>query len=432
MDIQQLLQQIFGGAQPSPNLLVNPGQPQGRVPNLLAQPAPQTLPQDQFGSRFAGVQPQAAPPMPPPVNVQDRPVAEAPRIDPWEGLREVTQRPAVDPMMTGATPVPQTSGGGIFGGLTSKFADSGFKDRLGDMMLGWGMGGTAQESLAMGNKAIMAGNLTRKEKGQQNQTVEFLKSKGLSDEEARVVASDRASLSDFLKQLRDGQDPRKALELRKLEAEVSTAENPTAKLTTDQREYEQAKSQGFDGSFMDYQIKMKEAGRNQVNIDTGEKLPSGFRWKDPNKRELGVEPIPGGPGAQIPAELAARVGMADSFLGQFDKIREKVSKGEVTGVVDRFKAANTAGGENETFRQIQSGTDALLRMLTGAGMPEAEARSYVERYMPTYRDNAESATSKLDQLKRELESASSMAMRGRGGFTSPAADTNNNDPLGIR
>lgn len=207
MDIQQLLQQIFGGAQPSPNLLVNPGQPQGRVPNLLANPAPQALPQDQFGSRFAGVPPQAAPQLPPAVNVQDMPVAEAPRVDPWEGMREVTQRPAVDPMMTGATPVAPAapaSGGGIFGGLPSKFADSGFKDRLGDMMLGWGMGGTAQESLAMGNKAIMAGNLTRKGKDQENKTVEWLKSKGMSDEEARLTAGNPSALNDVLKSFREG------------------------------------------------------------------------------------------------------------------------------------------------------------------------------------------------------------------------------------
>lgn len=214
MDIQQLLQQIFGGQQPSPNLLVNPGQTQARVPNLLANPAPQALPQDQFGSRFAGVQPQAVPQMPPAVNVQDMPVAEAPRVDPWEGMREVTQRPAVDPMMTGATPAAPSaqaaSGGGVFGGLVNKFSDSGFKDRLGDMMLGWGMGGTAQESMAMGNKAIMAGNLTRKGKQQENQTVEWLKGKGMDESQAKLLAANPPALADYLKNV---MTPKKPIEV---------------------------------------------------------------------------------------------------------------------------------------------------------------------------------------------------------------------------
>ena len=48
-------------------------------------------------------------------------------------------------------------------------------------------------------------------------------------------------------------------------------------------------------------------------------------------------------------------------------------------------------------------------------MNESEARSYAERYLPTYRDTAQSAAQKLDQLERELRSTKEMAMRGRGG-----------------
>lgn len=212
MDIQQLLQQIFGGAQPSPNLLVNPGQTQARVPNLLAQPAPQALPQDQFGSRFAGVQPQAAPPLPAPVNVQDQPIAAAPQVDPWEGLRDVTA-PGVDPMQTGANPAPSPMSMAPQGGIMDKlkgFQDSGFGQRLGDMMLGWGMGSTPQESMAYGNKAIMAGNLTRKGKDQQNQTVEYLKSKGMDANQAALLAANPPALSEYLKST---MTPKKPIEI---------------------------------------------------------------------------------------------------------------------------------------------------------------------------------------------------------------------------
>lgn len=187
------------------------------------------------------------------------------------------------------------------------------------------------------------------------------------------------------------------------------------KLTSDMQEYELAKNQGFNGSFMDYQISMKEAGRNQVNIDTGVKLPSGYRWIDPENQGKGVEPIPGGPANQIPGELAARIGMADSFLQQLPDIKKKVKAGETTGVFDQTLAMGGIGESGQLYRQMQSGTDALMRLLTGAGMNESEARSYAERYLPTYRDTAQSAAQKLDQLERELRSTKEMAMRGRGG-----------------
>ncbi|AMS40505.1 hypothetical protein [Aminobacter aminovorans] len=189
--------------------------------------------------------------------------------------------------------------------------------------------------------------------------------------------------------------------------------------TSDMQEYEVAKQQGFKGTFMDYQIQMKEAGRNQVNIDTGVKLPSGFRWKDPKNQDLGVEPIPGGPGEQVPAELAARVGLADNFLSQLPQIREQVTAGAVTGPIDRALSGSGLGDGANTFRQIESGADALQRMLTGAGMPASEAAEYARRYKPTYADDAASLTQKLDQLEAELNSAKAMAMRGRGPEAAP-------------
>jgi hypothetical protein len=191
--------------------------------------------------------------------------------------------------------------------------------------------------------------------------------------------------------------------------------------TDDMREYEAAKAQGFKGSFMDYQIAMKQAGRTEVNIGTEGKLPTNYRWKNPDDQSAGVEPIPGGPGEQLPAELAARVGLADSFLTQLPIIKAKVKSGSTTGVWDRFQAGNNQSSDAaETMRQIKSGTDALQRMLTGAGMSIPEAQQYAERYLPTYTDDAASAASKLDQLGMELKTMKEKAMLGRGGDGSPA------------
>lgn len=216
--------------------------------------------------------------------------------------------------------------------------------------------------------------------------------------------------------------------MQKAQLEIENLRNPTAKLTDDQREYQAAKDQGFEGSFMDYQVKMKEAGRSQINLDTGEKLPSGYRWVDPNDKTKGVQPIPGGPGEQIPGELAARVGMSESFAGQAPALRERLQSGEMTGPIDSLMGQFGMGARGETYRQLQSGTDALMRLLTGAGMNETEARAYAERYLPTMKDTPDSAVGKLDQLMRELEAAKGMAMRGRGGAQQDQAA----DPLGIR
>ena len=185
-------------------------------------------------------------------------------------------------------------------------------------------------------------------------------------------------------------------------------------MTSDMKEYEVAKAQGFTGTFMEYQVKMKEAGRQQVNIDTGTKLPPGYRWKDQNNQEAGVEPIPGGPATAVPAELAARIGIADNFLAQLPSIREHVKSGEVTGPVDKTTAAVGVGAGSNTYRQIQSGVDALKRMLSGAGLPQAEADEYASRYLPTYADDSTSLLQKLDQLEGELKSSKEMALRGRG------------------
>jgi hypothetical protein len=202
--------------------------------------------------------------------------------------------------------------------------------------------------------------------------------------------------------------------------------------TSDMQEYEAAKAQGFQGTLMDFMVKMKEAGRQQVNIDTGTKLPSGYMWKDPSNQNLGVIPIPGGPATQLPAETAGRTGLADSFLGNFDTIRQKVASGAVTGPYDRFSATNNSSSEaGQIYQAIQTGVDSLQRMLTGAGMPASEASQYAYRYLPGYTDTAESAAAKLDRLKLELQSVKERVMQGRGGYSPEVPASGNKTSTGV-
>lgn len=385
------------------NRLLQPAQSApatGFTPNMLVQPM------QVGGSAQAGAGASVAP------------AQAVAAVDPWEGLREVS--PGVSDPMTTASVAPQAAPQ-----QRQPFLSDDRRAALNDFFTGLAMGGTPGESIAMGAKLVAANQGTRKNV---NETVKWLQGKGMDEQQAKMLAASPPALNEYLKSLSAGSDPMKALQLEKAQLEVDALRNPTAKLTDDQREYEAAKAQGFTGTFMDYQVKMKEAGRQQVNIDTGEKLPSGFRWKDPNKRELGVEPIPGGPATQIPGELAARVGLSGDFLEQAPNLRKRIEAGDVTGPIDANLARQGIGEAGEVYRQLQSGTDALMRLLTGAGMNETEARQYAERYLPTWKDDASSAAAKLDNLVRELGATRDTAMRGRGEASQASAA----DPLGIR
>lgn len=295
------------------------------------------------------------------------------------------------------------------------------KASLNDFFTGLALGDDWQSGLALGAANV---NQNKASRQQRNQTVDFLKGKGLSDQEASQIAGNPAVLSDYLKGVYSP-TATKPIEVNGRLVDPNTYQviadfsDPQGKMTSDQKEYEFAKTQGYDKDFVSYQREMKEAGRSQVNVDTGVKLPSGYQWADPADQTKGVTPIAGGPATQLPGELAARVGMADNFLNNdLPAIRESVKQGDVTGPIDRFSAANRSSGKPaETYRKIQSGVEVLSRLLSGAGMTQVEIDEKTRRYMPTYTDDAASVATKLDQLEAELKATKDAALRGRGGPT---------------
>ena len=62
------------------------------------------------------------------------------------------------------------------------------------------------------------------------------------------------------------QDPMKQIELEKAELELAQMREPQPELTATQREYDMARSQGFQGTFLDYQTALAEAKRTQNNV----------------------------------------------------------------------------------------------------------------------------------------------------------------------
>lgn len=148
--------------------------------------------------------------------------------------------------------------------------------------------------------------------------------------------------------------------------------------------------------------------------------PSGYVWNDPSDPSKGLTAIPGGPGEKVDAEVAGRLGLAKSFLGQLPEIKRRVEEGGITGPIDSAQAYFGMGGPGELRRQMDSGAEALLRMLTGAGMSESEAKNYVRRYQYHPTDNSKTVVSKLTQLERELNSVGETVGKGRGGWSSPS------------
>lgn len=143
--------------------------------------------------------------------------------------------------------------------------------------------------------------------------------------------------------------------------------------------------------------------------------PPGYRWADPNDPSSELVAIPGGPAEKVDATVAARLGLAQSYLDQLPSIKEAVKKGEATGLINSATGHFNIGRAGELRRQAASGAEALLRNLTGAGMNLEEASKYVRRYEIENLDTKETVLSKMNQLERELKYTMEAVKKGRGG-----------------
>lgn len=303
---------------------------------------------------------------------------------------------------TNDAPAP-AQGGGFLGGLFPGGEEG--KARFQDLMLGlaMGAGGTWQDSLAMGAKNVAVGKITRAEEKKAaqslNATQRLALSKGLSEEEVAAFGDDGKGLLQYT---------------------IDRSKTSQPEMTSDMKEYAFARSQGFKGTFEEYVRRMKEAGRTQVNVDTGVKLPSGYQWVDPQDQSKGVRPIPGGPAEAIAAETAGRIGLANDALPQLGAAEQAARQGDLTGPVDYFYGRMGWGKQGELVRELTAGSEALTRMLTGAGMNMSEAQREVDLYLPSPTDRAEDLTSKIQQLQRRLEEVSRTVKLGRGGSSADA------------
>lgn len=133
------------------------------------------------------------------------------------------------------------------------------------------------------------------------------------------------------------------------------------------------------------------------------KVPNGFRWKDPNNMELGVEPIPGSNESKLSSAEAADAAKYQSLVTRLDEVQEAVLSGDVdlSGFGGLFEAwrseANLQGATlnaimnkagikmdpkaAKAMAQVSSVHNTMLNLLSGAAVSEHEA-ARINRELP--------------------------------------------------
>lgn len=352
---------------------------------------------------------QPAPPLSAPTEVLRKQVAEVPR--------------AVDPMPTNSTSQampsqpPQSKSGGFFDGL-SKFGESDFGQRLGDMMLGWGMGGTMQDSLSKGSQMIAAGNQNRKAKKEQFSTAEWLKKEGMDEEEAKYVAGNSLALNAYLIALRKGVDPMQALQQRKMELEINKLENPQLS-PSDQlarEKFEWDKTQGgvdapkivelYDADVgQPYKATWNAATQTFDRIG-GVKAPSGTQLSvGPNgeitfQQGSGLKPLTEGQSKD--AVFATRAEGSLGILNQHGNALSGFADNAASGVpvVGNYLKSE---GYQKAEQAGQEFLHAVLRKDTGAAITKEETSEYGAVYLPRPGDSAAVLQQKAASRQRALE-----------------------------
>lgn len=149
--------------------------------------------------------------------------------------------------------------------------------------------------------------------------------------------------------------------------------------------------------------------------------------EDPNKPPVGfrvagegrLEPIPGGPGEQISAEVAARVGLAKAAAPGFADIRKALNEGYFDSAIGKLQVATGTGQGAALWRRMEAGREALIRGLTGAGMNLDEVGRSLQSYGLSSTDSSDTIRDKLNMLEWSLDNINYIVRLGRGENVKP-------------
>lgn len=345
--------------------------------------------------------------------------------DPGDAIRALRDEP--DPVAPGvqSQPIPASASpslapqplptaaeapeaGGILSGLFGKGRDAdGWRMGLGAMMAGWAAGATPQESIALG-----AGNL--------------FKWRQVYDERQRKLTEKQQEMQlkqDELNMTRElavqlGVDPEIAKRgtkdtLGPIIADAWKRQNEGPKMTDDMREYEYARSQGFQGSFADFQQEMRRAGASQVNID--QKTESAFDKKSAEKQAERFDAIvqDGFKADQMVADVQ---GLRD--------IATRITTGktaEITAALGPYAEAlgvKIEGlGDMQAFEAIAARVAPSLRTPGVGAMSDFELRSFIKA-LPTLGKTPQGnqiIADTLDAMAQHKKAAAEIASLAIGG-----------------
>jgi len=139
------------------------------------------------------------------------------------------------------------------------------------------------------------------------------------------------------------------------------------------------------------------------------KIPSGFRLKNQDKPEIGIEPIPGAKDKnQLTPEQSGRLTQILTARKAFDEVKGLMfdEDGTIshTNVINaNFNTPHTDG------RRLRVGLEqviqAITRIETGAAMPPEEVNNTRKRFMPTPLDDRETTDLKLELIQSFMDGA---------------------------
>lgn len=184
----------------------------------------------------------------------------------------------------------------------------------------------------------------------------------------------------------DASDPMAQIKYQTAVEQLRQIQNPQAKPTDDMREYEFAKSQGFDGSFLDFQLSQKKAGATNVNVG-GEPSDGALRKKlDEKTGELWSTY------QQTGATSAAT--MQDMQV--LDELIKVAPQGPITGrLAEMFPGVSSAG---DAFQSIVKRVAPTLRA-PGSGATSDIEYDGMLRSLPALRNNPE-ANAAISQIMK--------------------------------
>lgn len=269
----------------------------------------------------------------------------------------------------------------------------------------------------------------------------FMEVSGFQDKKADAERKRQEALSDRVASLLNWADtPEKwqqatqriqanGIELEPAELDFNNRGAVLAEYQTIKEQQAQENAQrGFD--IRDRSLDIQEQRLAQQGGDGRGNPPMGYKWNADGTQSF-VEGGPADPNVKnakntrlsaMPAELASRIGLAKDFSRQYPGLRAKIEAGafgepDLTAGADNIAKRRDMGlrrgVQGEILREIKGGSEAVTRMLTGAGMNLAEAENEVRQYLPELTDTSATIISKLDMLHRRLEGMVTEASAGR-------------------